>query len=93
MAYDIIALEGEDSHGGEPLLVPVMRNGKRITGSIMLDELRRRTLAGYTRLPGPLTTLNAVTPVYPVEISPALRALAKKLDAESGANPFAARAS
>lgn len=80
MAHDFVALEGEDSRGGEPLIIPVMRSGKRVNHRILLDEIRKRTLAGYARLPQPLTAIDASS-AYPVEISAALRALAKQLDA------------
>lgn len=59
MAHDFVTLEGEDSRGGEPLIIPVMRSGKRINRGIGLDEIRKRTLAGYARLPQPLTAIDA----------------------------------
>jgi nicotinate phosphoribosyltransferase len=84
MAHDFVTLEGEDSRGGEPLIIPVMRSGKRINRGIDLDEIRKRTLAGYARLPQPLTAIDASS-AYPAEISAALRSLAKQLDAGAGA--------
>jgi nicotinate phosphoribosyltransferase len=84
MAGDIVALEGEDPHGREPLIVPVMRSGKRINRSVMLDEMRKRTLASYARLPQSLAAIDTSS-VYPVEISTTLRSLAQQLDAEAGA--------
>jgi nicotinate phosphoribosyltransferase len=80
MAGDIVALEGEDPHGGEPLIVPVMRSGKRINGSGMLDEMRKRTVASYALLPQCLAAIDTSS-VYPVEISTTLRSLAQQLDA------------
>jgi nicotinate phosphoribosyltransferase len=61
-----------------------MRSGKRINRSVMLDEMRKRTLASYARLPQSLTPIDTST-VYPVEISTTLRSLAQQLDAEAGA--------
>ncbi len=82
MAHDIVALEKNDPQEGEPLIVPVMREGKRINAAPPLDEMRTRTLAGYGRLPKPMTSLEPA-PGYPVEISASLRALANLLDSES----------
>ena len=84
MGGDIVALEGEVPHGGEPLIVPVMRSGKRINCSVMLDEMRKRTVASYARLPQSLAAIDTSS-VYPVEISTPLRSLAQQLDAEAGA--------
>ncbi|WON73159.1 nicotinate phosphoribosyltransferase [Nitrosospira sp. Is2] len=92
ISHDIVTLEGEDRHGGEPLIVPVMRSGKRINGSSTLDEMRKRALAGYARLPQSLAAIDASS-AYPVEISAPLRALANQLDVDTGAQPFQAPAS
>ena len=90
MAGDIVALAENDSHEGEPLIMPVMQAGRRINESTPLDEIRRRTLENYARLPKPMTTLEVV-PAYPVEISASLRALAKHLDEASGTSARQAR--
>jgi nicotinate phosphoribosyltransferase len=79
MAGDIVALEEDDSHDGEPLIMPVMRAGKRIDPLIGLDQVRLRTLANYDRLPKPMASLDSA-PGYPVEISATLRILASRLD-------------
>lgn len=79
MAGDIVALEEDDSHDGEPLIMPVMQAGKRIDPFIGLDQVRLRTLASYARLPKPMASLDPA-PGYPVEISPTLRILASRLD-------------
>ncbi|SEK78218.1 nicotinate phosphoribosyltransferase [Nitrosovibrio tenuis] len=81
MAGDIVALEENDLHDGEPLMARVMRAGKRINQGVTLDEMRMRTLASYDRLPRFMTSLDHA-PGYPVEISAALSALANQLDAE-----------
>jgi nicotinate phosphoribosyltransferase len=81
MAGDIVALEENDPHDGQPLIVPVMRAGKRINPVIALDEVRMRTGAGYDRLPGAMAGLGPA-PEYPVEISASLHALANRLDSD-----------
>jgi nicotinate phosphoribosyltransferase len=83
MMGDIIALEKNDPQAGDPLIKPAMREGKRVGELVPLSDVRLHTLAGYDRLPKPMTTLEQA-PAYPVEISPSLRALATRLDA-----PFA----
>jgi nicotinate phosphoribosyltransferase len=45
-----------------------------------LDVIRARLRSELTALPAALTEL-AIAPPYPVEISPAIRALAARLDA------------
>ncbi len=48
---DVIALEGEQFAGAEPLLVPVMRGGKRLLPASDLNEARQRCLTDLQRLP------------------------------------------
>jgi nicotinate phosphoribosyltransferase len=66
---DVVTLEG-DAQAGEPLIVPVMKQGRRLPQPT-LEEARAHCLAQLARLPA--------FP-YPVEISPALRALAGEVD-------------
>jgi nicotinate phosphoribosyltransferase len=83
---DVVALEKDDLHEGEPLIVPMMRNGQRIdgiNGNRKLEAIRRQTVANYARLPEPLRSLETAS-AYPVEISASLQALAKKVDDECG---------
>jgi nicotinate phosphoribosyltransferase len=83
---DVVALEKDDPHEGEPLIVPMMRNGQRIdgiNGNRKLEAIRRQTVANYARLPEPLRSLETAS-AYPVEISASLQALAKKVDDECG---------
>jgi nicotinate phosphoribosyltransferase len=91
MASDIVALAENDSHDGEPLIMPVMQAGRRVNESTPLDEIRRRTVENYARLPKPMTTLEVV-PAYPVEISASLQALARRLDKTSGGSACPAQA-
>jgi nicotinate phosphoribosyltransferase len=93
MVRDVVALEKDDPHEGEPLIVPVMRSGRRISGingingingKGKLEAIRQQTLANYARLPESLRSLETA-PAYPVEISAPLRALAKQVDDEPSA--------
>jgi nicotinate phosphoribosyltransferase len=77
MAEDAVTLE-TDAQPGEPLLVPVMRGGKRLADGPALQDIRRRAAENLARLPQPLRRLDAFD--YPVEIAPALRALAAEVD-------------
>lgn len=81
MSHDIVALAENDPYDGQPLLEPVMLAGQRIHPKRPLHDIRQQTLAGYTRLPKAMSTLETAT-AYPVTISPALQDLAKQLDAE-----------
>jgi len=75
---DVIALEGETVSGGEPLLVPVMRGGRRMaesgTAEARLREARERCLASVARLPEAVTRL-ASPGTLPVKHSARLEAL------------------
>lgn len=79
MAGDVVALEENDPHGGQPLLIPVMQDGRRIHADVSLDQIRQWTLAGYAGLPQAMTVLEKA-PAYPVVVSAALQALASELD-------------
>ena len=80
-AGDTVALADEPVEG-KPLLVPVMRAGRRIAPPEPLDVIRARLRSELDALPSPLAQLGSAPP-YPVEISPAIRALAAQLDAAS----------
>ena len=79
MTGDVLTLEG-DSKGGQPLIHPVMRGGQRITDLPDLEEARQHAAAELKRLPEGLRSLDP-TAVYPVEVSEALRNLAREVDA------------
>jgi nicotinate phosphoribosyltransferase len=60
---------------GRPLLVPVMRGGRRTAaGSCRLDEVRRRAREELDQLPEACLGLEPMEPPYPVELSAALAA-------------------
>lgn len=77
MAGDVIALEGEEVEG-EPLLRPVMREGRRIGPLPPLSEVRAHARAQLERLPERLRGLETAHD-YPVELSPRLSALVDEL--------------
>jgi nicotinate phosphoribosyltransferase len=78
MAGDLIARDG-DRQDGEPLLEPVMRNGRRIKPAPTLDDIRRRAREQLERIP---EALRALTPaaIYPVEVAGELNELAADVD-------------
>lgn len=78
MACDLVHLEGEPAEG-EPLLVPVMRGGKRVGPREPLSVIRERTLRGLGQLPEHLRSLET-EPAYPVTIAASIVAMASQLD-------------
>ncbi len=78
-AGDVVALESEPV-AGIPLLEPVIRAGRLVAPLPGLPAARRRLRAEVAALPGWMRTLDG-TGAAPVEISPAVRALAAELDA------------
>jgi nicotinate phosphoribosyltransferase len=81
MAGDVVGLAHE-VHDGEPLLVPVMRGGRRLDTLSGLTAARTYAAAQLRMLPEPLRALEDAPP-YPVTISGELQALAARLDAEA----------
>ncbi len=82
MCGDIISLERELLEG-EPLLAPVMRQGRRIAAAPSMAESRLRAKENLERLPSALQRLDAAA-TYQVEISDALLALAREVDRRTG---------
>src|SRR5690606_24365027 len=77
---DVVALV-DDPRDGEPLLVPVMRDGKPVTTlQGALDEARRRCRESLERLPTAYASLDRAPP-FPVEIDPAIERLAAQIAA------------
>ena len=83
MRHDVIGVSDEDP-GGEPLLRPVMREGRRLHARPPLDELRGEALRRLERLPSRIRSLEPADPPYPVEISERLQSLARS-QKETGA--------
>lgn len=72
-ASDTIGLENEQFPGSEPLLVPVMHGGHRLTPAGRPGEVvraaRERFLAARSRLPDPIRALKVAPEPYPVQYS------------------------
>ena len=76
---DVIARHDE-ALDGRPLLVQVMRGGRRTTaGSETLSAARSRASRGVAELPARLRALEAVDPAYPVRVSAALEAAHQRI--------------
>lgn len=80
LAYDVVTLE-TDVLQGEPLVRPVMKDGRRITPSPTLAEIRNHALAGLQLLPATLRQLQGGAS-FDVRISEPLRTLASLVDAQ-----------
>jgi nicotinate phosphoribosyltransferase len=78
MAGDTISL-ADDRQEGEPLLVPAMREGRRIGAAQTLAQGRERVARELARLPEPLRELAQAAP-YPVAVADALKRLAADVD-------------
>jgi nicotinate phosphoribosyltransferase len=77
---DIIGVEGETFPSGEPLLIPVMRKGRRLEvakqdPAAAVRSAQARFLAGRERLPRHLLATGVVDAPYPVSYSARLEAL------------------
>ena len=78
MKGDILTLEG-DKQSGEPLIVEVMRGGKRVGAAPTLAEIRQRAARDLARLPEPLRQLQQGVE-YSVAVADALKVLAAEAD-------------
>jgi nicotinate phosphoribosyltransferase len=81
MSGDILSLETDKQPGG-PLIVPVMRGGKRVGVTPTLTQIRERAAANLARLPEKLAKLDPGV-AYPVKVADALVTLAKEADAKT----------
>ncbi|MFO1422767.1 MAG: nicotinate phosphoribosyltransferase [Candidatus Competibacteraceae bacterium] len=64
---------------GEPLLIPVMEQGRRLQAPEPASAIRERVRAQLAALPAALRA-GEIAPPYPVEVAPELRDLAERLD-------------
>jgi nicotinate phosphoribosyltransferase len=80
-AGDVIAVEDEPETGGEALLGPVMRAGRRVAAEVPIAEARRRCVAQLGCLPAALHGLNPAPKPYPVRHSKGLKELLKQVRA------------
>jgi len=78
MAGDLLGLEGHDSDG-EPLIQPVMQDGRRLRPAPSLDDIRRHAKRQLELLPEPLRQLDPGT-TYAVEVADELLRLAAAVD-------------
>jgi nicotinate phosphoribosyltransferase len=78
MAGDCVAIEGHHK-SGEPLIAPVMQNGRRLHPPEPLAEIKLRAKRELERLPEPLRRLDPDA-TYPVEVAPELQDLAAEVD-------------
>jgi nicotinate phosphoribosyltransferase len=78
MMADVLSTE-QDNQDGEPLIHPVMANGKRIAPQLSLYELRAHARRELERLPRELTTTKPQVS-YPVQVAAALEQLAAVTD-------------
>jgi len=78
-AGDFVALENE-MPGGEALLQPVMRAGRRIAPPPSIDRLRQHCRAQVDALPAALRSVHGPWPAYAVGISAKVRELAEAVD-------------
>jgi nicotinate phosphoribosyltransferase len=78
MREDVLALQSERL-AGDALLVPVMRQGRRVGARESLDAVRRRTASKLAKLPISLRAIDGTAP-YPVRVSESLEALAREAD-------------
>ena len=74
---DVLALE-DDRENGEPLLIEVMQDGKRLGPSPSLEDIQQQTARQLEGLPEALRSLSSQAP-YTVEISRGLHELSEQL--------------
>jgi nicotinate phosphoribosyltransferase len=79
---DVIARVGQELPG-RPLLMPVMRGGKRLAAAAVdLDGARDHARKEIARLPDRISAITPADPPYPVEVSPALSAYQRQVGKE-----------
>ena len=83
MLRDIVQLDDERP-AAQPLLQLCMRAGRRVAPAPSIDEIRRHHAAQMRTLPVALRSLEPTPRSYAVEISTAVRALAREVDAAMG---------
>ncbi len=76
------ALTLHDERPGAGLLIPVMRNGKRLAKPLPLADVRRFAATQLAQLPDGLRALDQSEP-YPVAVSSSLQECARALDAQN----------
>ncbi|MBV9561630.1 MAG: nicotinate phosphoribosyltransferase [Bradyrhizobium sp.] len=82
-AGDLLSLEDDDREPGEPLIVPVMRDGRRLAAPPTLADIRARSANELERLPEPLRRLEPGAS-YPVRVGERVIKLAAEFDRRLG---------
>jgi len=82
LAHDILTTH-HDQPPGEPLLRPIMKEGRPLASSPDLAEVRRHMAAQLGQLPESLRALE-IAPAYDVRISSRLHTLAQQVDRLAG---------
>ena len=77
---DLVTLADDVRDDGDALIVPVMRNGRRIKPPETLERIRERSSDQLASLPRHLIALDDSAKRYPVEMSQGLRDLAEQVD-------------
>jgi nicotinate phosphoribosyltransferase len=75
---DKITLDGEPSNGSEPMLIEVMRGGRRTAPAESISVLRGRCINGLARLPQKFLQINR-SAVYPVRYSQRLKTMLEQV--------------
>ena len=75
---DKITLDGEPSNGSEPMLIEVMRGGRRTAPAESIAVLRGRCINSLARLPQRFLQINR-SAVYPVRYSPRLKTMLEQV--------------
>ena len=78
MSYDLLTLK-DDIQDGQPLLKPIMKNGKKVVSLPPIDEIREYVQSQVKQLPDYLKVLDKAED-YPVIISDKLKECSTKLD-------------
>jgi nicotinate phosphoribosyltransferase len=75
---DKIILDGEPSNGSEPMLIEVMRGGRRSAPAESISVMRGRCINSLARLPQRFLQINR-SAVYPVRYSQRLKTMLERL--------------
>lgn len=75
--HDVLMLESEQEPDAEPLLVGVMKHGRRLGATETLQAIRERAASQLPRLPERLKALDTACAPYCVRAAPALHKLAE----------------
>ena len=93
-AGDVLTTADDRSVPGDPLLIEVMRDGRRTpeaAAATNLETARQRAAVELARLPRPLCALELAAVPYPVAVSPVLRREFDRTAARVGGGPTAPR--